>query len=176
MKTYWGSGGVAPRILDLGARWRWVVSFTPQPLKPQGKSPWYQLVRRLGGTLNSSGHGGEEKNSQPSPGIEPWNFDGPAPSPALYRLNYPGSTELHWQKVCYKFSMKRFNERIALGFGLDDQGSRVRFPAGAGNFSLHHRCIQNGSGAHPASYPMGTRGSFPAGKAAGAWSWPLTFI
>jgi hypothetical protein len=56
---------------------------------------------------------------------------------------------------------------IALGYGLDDRGSRVRFPAGAGNFSLHHR-VQNGSGAHPASYPMGTRGSFLGGKAAGA--------
>jgi len=22
-------GGIAPRILDLGTRWRWVVSFTP---------------------------------------------------------------------------------------------------------------------------------------------------
>jgi hypothetical protein len=58
---------------------------------------------------------------------------------------------------------------IALGYWLDDRGSRVRFPAVAGNFSLHHR-LQNGSGAHPASYPMGTRGSFPGGKAAGAWS------
>jgi hypothetical protein len=28
---------------------------------------------------------------------------------------------------------------------LDDRGSRVRFPTGAGNFSLHHR-VQNGSG------------------------------
>jgi hypothetical protein len=56
---------------------------------------------------------------------------------------------------------------IALGYGLDDWGSRVRFPAGAGNFSLHHR-VQNGSGAHPVSYPMGTRGSFPGGKAARA--------
>jgi hypothetical protein len=56
---------------------------------------------------------------------------------------------------------------IALNYGLDDRGSRVRFPAGAGNFSFHHR-VQNGSGAHPASYPMGTRGSFPGGKAAGA--------
>jgi hypothetical protein len=56
---------------------------------------------------------------------------------------------------------------IALGYGLDDRGSRVRFPVGAGNLSLHH-CVQNGSGAHPASYPMGTRESFPGGKAAGA--------
>jgi hypothetical protein len=46
--------------------------------------------------------------------------------------------------------------KIALGYGLDDRGSRVRFPAGAGNVSLHHR-VQSGSGAHPASYPMGTR-------------------
>jgi hypothetical protein len=58
---------------------------------------------------------------------------------------------------------------IALGYGLDDRGSRVRFPAGTGNFSLHHR-VQNGSGAHPASYPMGARGSFPESKAAGARS------
>jgi hypothetical protein len=56
---------------------------------------------------------------------------------------------------------------IALGYGLHDRGSRFQFPAGAGNFSLHHR-IQNGSGAHPVSYPIGTRGSFPGGKAAGA--------
>jgi hypothetical protein len=38
---------------------------------------------------------------------------------------------------------------------------------GAGNFSPHHR-VQNGSGAHQPSYPMGTRDSFPWGKAAGA--------
>jgi hypothetical protein len=56
---------------------------------------------------------------------------------------------------------------IALGYGLDDRGSRVRFPAGAGKFSLHYR-IQNGSGDHPTSYPIGTRSSFPGGKTAGA--------
>jgi hypothetical protein len=64
---------------------------------------------------------------------------------------------------------------IALGYGLDDRGYRVRFPTRAGDFSLHHR-FQNGSGAHLASYPIGTRGSFPGGKAAGAWSWPLISI
>jgi hypothetical protein len=46
---------------------------------------------------------------------------------------------------------------IIIIYGLDDRDSRVRFPAGAGNLSLHHR-VQNGSGAHPpASNPMGTR-------------------
>jgi hypothetical protein len=56
---------------------------------------------------------------------------------------------------------------IALGYGLDDRGSTVRFPVRAGRFSLHHS-VKNGSGAHPASYAMGTRGCFPGGKAAGA--------
>jgi hypothetical protein len=54
-----------------------------------------------------------------------------------------------------------------MSYGLDEGGSRLRFSAGTGNFSLHQR-VQNGSGAHPASYPMGIRGSFPGGKAAGA--------
>jgi len=36
--------------------------------------------------------------------------------------------------------------------------------------------VQNGSAAHPASYPMGTRGSLPGGKAARLWSCPLTSI
>jgi hypothetical protein len=56
---------------------------------------------------------------------------------------------------------------VALDYRLDDRDSGVRFPVGAGNFSVHRR-VQNGSGAHPASYPMGTGGSFLGGKAAGA--------
>jgi hypothetical protein len=55
---------------------------------------------------------------------------------------------------------------IALGYGLEDRGSMVRFPAGGWDFSLHHH-VQNGSEAHPVSYPMGTRESFPGGKAVG---------
>jgi hypothetical protein len=70
MKAYWG-GGIAPRILDLGTIWRWVVSFTPRVLYPQGKSSWYPLDRRLGGPQTRSGRGGEEKNSQTLPALEP---------------------------------------------------------------------------------------------------------
>jgi hypothetical protein len=70
MKAYWVSGGIASRILDHGIRWRWVISFTPLLLYPHGKSPWYPLVRRLGGPQNRRGRGGEE-NSQPLPGLEP---------------------------------------------------------------------------------------------------------
>jgi hypothetical protein len=59
----------------------------------------------------------------------------------------------------YYFSSCDSSAGVALGCGLDDRGSGVRFPAESGNFSLHHR-VQDGSGAHQASYPTGTRGSF----------------
>jgi hypothetical protein len=71
LKAYWGSGGIAPCILDLRTRWKWVVSFTPQLLYPQGKCPRYPLDRRLGGPQSQSGCGGKEKISQPLPGLEP---------------------------------------------------------------------------------------------------------
>jgi hypothetical protein len=48
-----------------------VVSFTLRPLYPQGKSPWYPLDSRLDGPQSRSESGGEEKNSQPLPGLEP---------------------------------------------------------------------------------------------------------
>jgi hypothetical protein len=37
----------------------------------QGKSPCYPLDRRLGGPQSRSGRGGEEKNSQRLPELEP---------------------------------------------------------------------------------------------------------
>jgi len=39
IKTYWRSTGIAPRIINLGSRWRLVVSFTPQPLYLTERSP-----------------------------------------------------------------------------------------------------------------------------------------
>jgi hypothetical protein len=71
MKT-WGAGGITPYIFSLSTRWKWVVSFTPRPLYPQGKSPWYPLDRRLGGPQIQSGCcGGEEMSCLGSKRI-PW--------------------------------------------------------------------------------------------------------
>jgi hypothetical protein len=70
-----------------------------------------------------------------------------------------------------KFESRDSSVGIATGYGLN---ARVRFPA-VKDFSLLHS-IQTDSGAHPASYPMGTGGSFPGGKAGEAWSWPLASI
>jgi hypothetical protein len=54
---------------------------------------------------------------------------------------------------------------IAAGYGLDGRGVGVRVPVG--DFSLLH-VVQTGSGAEPASYPMGTGTSFPGDNAAWA--------
>jgi hypothetical protein len=70
MKAYWGSGSITPRTLDLGTRWRGMVSFISQLIYPQRKSLWYPLDRRLGGLQARSGRGGEEINSQLLPGLE----------------------------------------------------------------------------------------------------------
>jgi hypothetical protein len=61
-----GSGCVGPHFLDLGTSWRRVVSFTPLPLYPRGKSPRYPLDRRLGGPQSRSGRFGKEKILDPT--------------------------------------------------------------------------------------------------------------
>jgi hypothetical protein len=98
----------------------------------------------------------------------------------------------HWpNRKCYwEYSYIYWNEEIAyllwqsyeyVGAGIA-QWYSARLWAGwsgvwvlarVGNFSLHCH-IQTGSGSHPTSCPMVTRGSLPGGKAAGVWSWPLT--
>jgi hypothetical protein len=65
------------------------------------------------------------------------------------------------RKDCFK-TLFSLVPGLALSYGLDDRGVRVL--AGAGNFS-RHQCVQTGSGAQPASYPMGTRGSYPESEA-----------
>jgi hypothetical protein len=66
---------------------------------------------------------------------------------------------LRWNDLKYDFG-------IAPGCKLDDRTIGVRIPAKVGKFSLRHR-VQTGSGTHQTSYPIGTRGSFPGGTAAG---------
>jgi len=49
------SGGIGPRSLKLGTRWRWLVSFTPHPLYPESvckrwrreKSPFFCPCQEL---------------------------------------------------------------------------------------------------------------------------------
>jgi hypothetical protein len=69
MKAYWGSGGTAPRILVLGIDGSGQLH-APTSLLP-GKQTLVPIRQEAGGPQSRSGRGGEEKNSQPPPGIEP---------------------------------------------------------------------------------------------------------
>jgi hypothetical protein len=61
---------------------------------------------------------------------------------------------------------------IATGYGLDDRGVGVRVPVGSRIFSSPRR--PDRLWGPPNLLSNGYRGSFTRGKAAGAWSWPLS--
>jgi hypothetical protein len=44
VKTFWGSGGTAPRILNLDNKWSKMISFTLWSLYPRGKKPRYPWI------------------------------------------------------------------------------------------------------------------------------------
>jgi hypothetical protein len=73
-------------ILDLGTRWRRVVSFTSRPLYPRGKRPQYPLDRKLVGPQSWSGCYGVKKSILPLSAIKPGRSDR---SPSLHRQIYP---------------------------------------------------------------------------------------
>jgi hypothetical protein len=86
MRTYWGSGSIAPRILNLGTRWRWVVSLTHRPLYPEERTPGTHWV---GGWVGPrTGQDAVVKKIILSPRQE-LNPGRRARSQALYRLRYP---------------------------------------------------------------------------------------
>jgi hypothetical protein len=102
-----GNGNIAPRILDLGTLWwRWVVSFTPRPLNPQGKSPSYPLDRKLGGPHSRSGNGGEKKIPSPYRDSNP---EHPARSPALYHWAIPAPPSHRCICIIIWFQSTRIN-------------------------------------------------------------------
>jgi hypothetical protein len=61
---------------------------------------------------------------------------------------------------------KRETQRSLPGIELRPSGPFIAFIL---NLTNEDKFVaQTGSGAHPASYPLGTRGSFPGGKATAA--------
>jgi hypothetical protein len=67
--------------------WRWLVSFTPLPLYPRGKSPRYPLDRRLWGP-RAGMNDAENIKFLTLPGLELRPLGRPARCQSLYRLRY----------------------------------------------------------------------------------------
>jgi hypothetical protein len=87
------------------------------------------------------------------------------------QINY----KLRWRHVSILNTLSRDSAvGIATGYGLDDGGVGVLVPIGSSIFSSPRRSDR--FWGPPSLLSNGYRGSFPGGKAAGAWSWPLTSI
>jgi len=71
-------------ILNVNARWTWVVHFTHRPLHPRQKSRRHPLYRSVGGPQSNCGRFREKYNYLPMPGIEPRLLFRPARS--LYTI------------------------------------------------------------------------------------------
>lgn len=78
-----------PFILNFGVRMRWMVSLTPWPPCPLGKSPRYPLNRKLGGPENRSGCF-REKSVTPA-GNRTIFLGHQLLASSPYCLHYPGS-------------------------------------------------------------------------------------
>jgi hypothetical protein len=175
-KTSWrwvGSWRQSSMVTDLDVRWRWAVSYcceykedsAPESLSitnfTEQKSPSWEA--------NSYSASQEIAHLLWNPKVHHRVHKSPPLVPVLIQMR-----TVQTQSVSFR-SILILGTGIAQWYlaGLRAGWSLLRIPAGSRNFSLHHS-VQTGSGAHPASYPMGTRYSFPGGEVAGAWSWPLT--
>jgi hypothetical protein len=86
--SVWGSGCIYPCFLGLATRLRWVVSFTPLPFYPRGKSSRHSLDRKVGGPQSRPGRYDEEKFLTPL-GLELRTLGHPSCRLPLYRRRYP---------------------------------------------------------------------------------------
>jgi hypothetical protein len=74
--------------------------------------------------------------------------------------------QLHFQlskPLCLAKRSRSSSVSIVSDYGLDDRVIRVRFPAGAKDFSSN-LCVQTGSEDHPYTCIMGTGSPFPGAK------------
>jgi len=113
IKMCWGSGGIAPYILNPaldGSGWS---ASRPGPFTPGGNNPHYPLDRRLGGPQSRSGRGGEEKKSQPLPGIEPvYQNEGEFVSKILSKIlfTYMRREDEWWKEKCERCILRKQQE------------------------------------------------------------------
>jgi hypothetical protein len=114
-----------------------VVSCTTWPLYPQGKSPWYPLDSRLGGPQSRSGHSGEEENSQPPLGIEPYTPDRQARN-----LVFDTQSNLKKDNIM-TYSFKRVGN---LDNDTRSTATEIRFLRGMEGLTLRNRNGEGGGG------------------------------
>jgi hypothetical protein len=98
---------------------------------PPGKEPRYPLYRRLGGPQSRSGRGGEEKNSQPLPGLEP-----PIIQPVAQRYTTELSRLQLFLQLLVKIKVGPHLQKLIICF----RGSAFSVPQLGDDISLKKRC------------------------------------
>jgi hypothetical protein len=88
-------------------------------------------------------------------------------------LGYDTVQSGRWLAPCRRIYCLQRSRDSAVGMATGWTAERSEFESREGQDVSSLHVVQTGSGAHPASYPMGIGGSFPGGKAVRAWSWPL---
>jgi hypothetical protein len=113
MKVYWGSGSIAPRILDLGIRWRWVVSLTLWSPYSQQKSPLVPIGYEAGWAPEPvRTRWWRDKFPAPAGTRTP---DDPTRSPGLY----------HWTIILHFYNLVATEEYFLFHFGGTVFGTSV---------------------------------------------------
>jgi hypothetical protein len=116
-------------ILDLGSRWRWVVSFTPRQLYPRAKNWRCPLDRKLGEPQYCSWRCGGKKNLAPV-GKQ---------TPAFQPVAIP--TEISWLQL--KVAYTQFNDSECNLIMLNVMNTHVELSAESGNlqnmWKIQHR-------------------------------------
>jgi hypothetical protein len=102
--TYWGSRDKAPRILKLGTKWRWMVSFTLRPLGRRRKDPGNRWI--IGWVGPRVGLDAATKRKNPCPCRE-LNHNRPARSLVTILTGLPRLNTLH-RDVHYVFLCRYF--------------------------------------------------------------------
>jgi len=92
-----GSGDIAPRILNLGARWRWLVSFTPQPLYPREKNAGTYWIEDWVGS--GAGLDAVAKGKIPNPSRESNLHHSDSPARSLV------ATPTELSRICQEFGV-----------------------------------------------------------------------
>jgi hypothetical protein len=86
----WESGCIDPCFLELGTSWRWVVSFTPQPLYPRERATGTHWIGGWVGPRTGLDDM-EKRKFLILLGLELWPLGRPACNQSLYQLLYSGS-------------------------------------------------------------------------------------
>jgi hypothetical protein len=120
-----------PRFLNLGTRYRWVVSFVPGNLPPAKRTASSNL-KETDVPQSRFERYEKEKNLSPLSGNEPRFLDTPERKPSLYWLSYSGSfiknyfrkTEFLW----YKFDSTGSEPSWRVAYSVWQRAKWLRFP------------------------------------------------